>query len=115
MYAYNVGYYSHEESAYWQFFHENKFSEEELLGLTEECLFECLKINRHSTLQGLYHNGFVAEMEKRGFKSLEFECEIGLFGWTSATNTKDWPNEDDMTEGVVVRLKERLDAHSMHK
>ena len=56
---------------------------------------------------------FVEEMEKRGFKKLEFEKRLSLFGWSSALNPQDWPTYNtDETKEMIRRFRRRYEAEN---
>jgi hypothetical protein len=57
MYFYDIGYGTCEESQYWQFFHSEKFTEEELCNKIKQC-FEVV----------LDNTKFVLETDKHGYK-----------------------------------------------
>lgn len=140
MYFYNIGYHSCEESSYREFVHEKKFSKGELFDIVEDCLYTCLKIEAREKeeLRGKYATEedsfiydrspslqdilgatndrgyvFVEEMGKRGFRRVEYEQNLSLFGWASSLDPQDWDGHtDEDTREMITRLKERYEEES---
>jgi hypothetical protein len=117
-FVYDIGYGTCEESQYWQYMHEEKFTSDEIQKIVEDCLFEVIEyvsglkteprdlMNRLHFLesgpsfQGLMGTPkFHERLKKRGFKAIEFEAKCNLFGWASAIKPGDWDCHADSTDG----------------
>lgn len=110
MKIYNIGYYSYEESQYWQFYHEEDYTEKQLNKIVFECLWEGYLVEKeknskfewaedqpisYSDMFGYGREVFCEEMEKRGFKQVEYAKTVSMFGWSSPESSTWGSNSKD--------------------
>jgi len=119
LYLYNIGYGTCEESADWQYYHREKYTEEQLTQIVEDCLLVVLlekkkpfskwEHQQHPSFQDLMgEEAFHKELQKRGFQHIRFESHFYCFGWMQADVPDSWDghssNED---KALAERLKKR--------
>ena len=114
MYFYDVGFSHYEGSAFWQFCHEDKFTDNELFDIVEECLFNSMKSmgkhGRNATIEDLFHRPEFSEtMLSRGFKRIQFEQTLELYGWSCCTDPAWSARSDEKTLEMMKRLKTRCE------
>jgi len=125
LYIYNIGYGTCEESADWQYMHEEKFTDEQLFDIMEDCLFIALKNTRkpnseyehsqHPSFQDLMSSWkddgiFHKELKKRGFQHIEFTGGFDIFGWAKSDVPDDWDGHTGPeTKKLQKNLKRRLE------
>jgi len=137
MFIYDVGYGTYEESENIQVMHEKRFTEKQFNKIIEDCLLAVLikigkpkskfnherepsfqelltkmsfKKNR-KTGEGERYHYFMKELEKQGFREVQFEQKWSVFGWASAINPKDWMDKYSVgseREKLARRLRRRL-------
>lgn len=130
-YNYDVGYSTQEESHYWQFQHEKKFTHKKLANIVADCLYKVIEYmvdevecycgynGKGPTFENVFEcpgkdhikkTVFVEEMKKKGFKLLEFEARIDVYGWSSVRQLDDWHRdgfpEKQIREEISLKLKE---------
>lgn len=112
-YNYKIGYYSHEESDYVELQHEKKFSDDELTEMIADATVETIKKMKqidndytHSFRDIFEDPGLIQYLiEKFGFKRIEYELCINIFGWGSVFDKSDWKGDrgdhlDKITDAV---------------
>ena len=123
MYIYDIGYGTFEESHFWQYSHEKKFTNRQIELIVGDCIFEVIdylsRLTRRPTdimnwvhfledgpnFQDLMEKPkFHKALQKRGFKPMEFEAKINLFGWASSIKN-NWKACD---KDIDVRIRNRL-------
>ena len=123
MHLYNVGYHSCEDSCYVQWYHERKFTHEELMTVIEEAAYAALlaslakpHIDDEGNLYSwqfcwsdiLGQKAFEKEMQAHGFIQAKFSGAVSIFGWGSILQD-DWKNETvDEQSQLNHRLCQRL-------
>ena len=120
MYVYEIGYGSHENSAWVMFYHEKKLSQKQLSKLVEDCLLAVLvkvvkpksafEHERDPSFETLMDRPeFLIELQKRGFQKIRPDQHWGVFGWACAIDTNDWKHDTDRKQKALIRrLRKRL-------
>jgi len=127
LYVYEIGYGTCEESQFWQYMHREKFTEEQLFDIIEDCLFIALKKMRepdsefehqqHPSFQDLMSSWrkdaiFHEELERRGFQHIEFTASFSVFGWAKADVPGNWdghtcPDSKALQKNLWRRLEQQ--------
>ena len=96
MNIYSIGYGTCEESHYWQYWHEQAFSQEELEKIVNECILAAhLELHKSSEMAQTFQNimasmQFHQELIKHGFIRVEFKKIYSVFGWSHIKDLEDW-------------------------
>ena len=113
MYLYKIGYTSCEESGFWDLWHEQKFTQDDLTNMIAEAII-ALKPQIHKddeeytdNLQEYfehYKRENIASwlIENKGFKSVDFQEIWSAFGWASVFDINDWESYRDETDKKLV-------------
>lgn len=127
MYLYNIGYGHQDGSQFWQYFHEDQFSQECLEELIEDCLFEALMeliepdsefnsqkrpdfeslmsdplwVNEGEPPRKPFHDA----LKRRGFNPARFEARCILYGPASSIDPGDGKQ---FTDDIDLRLQKKL-------
>ena len=111
VYSYKIGYHSYEESSYTDLLHEKKFTEKELLAMLAVCFAQVGKDK--DTIQDLYDERESIELlcKEFGFKRIEYQETVSLFGWTRLLDKNDWKEcrdkEEDYLADKVTEIRRR--------
>lgn len=137
MYFYKFGYNSCEESHFWEFSHAQKFSEKELKDFVFGVLWEIYVLKHRAeiykdiievekkfeavSLWEILHDEsnkkqiFVEKMKKLGFKPIQYEPTVIVFGWAS-TKEGSWsgyagPTTNEIQQYFSRKKKEYKAKH----
>lgn len=133
MYTYKIGYTSCEESYYLELTHEQKFAEEELADMIADAMLprylEHLKYQEQRTKEHdpttrdwvhhaqlgslMFGRGFEEALGKMGFKRIEYDRVLTIWGWTSVSKTPHSIGGGDVEETekrIINRLMEKAGA-----
>jgi len=127
---YEIGYGTCEESQYWQFQHQETFTDKQLRKLVRECIFEVLskladakresnKVNifkksRKPNSNGPQYNDvmdtdwFHKALKKRGFVRSKYTATCSVFGWANCLAPSDWKSWTSNTTRNMSRSLKRL-------
>lgn len=107
MHIYKIGYGSPEDSYYYEFQHEKKFTEVQLREIIAECITEVMPNNSHdpkfyafSTM--LLDERFEQTMLKHGFIPLKYEAIYCLSGWSSVLDDTDYFADEETKECIRI-------------
>jgi len=132
MYVYEVGYYSCDDSEYWQLVHKKKFTEKQFNKMIEEALFMALikicepkskwKLQRNPPFYRLmvdriqkknrktkkidYSWPFMDALKKYGFEFLEFQQKWNINGFDSSISIRKNTQQEKIN--LTRKLKRRL-------
>ena len=114
MHLYKIGYYSPEESNYFELRHKNKYTDEELHKIVMEAIASVLSHivssnNEHdvciSKEFGLSYQEIddltIKELEKVGFEPITYQAEWACFGWQSIIDEDHWEGQRDETANRI--------------
>ena len=110
MYNYKFGYYSCEESEYFELSHEKKFSKEELTEIIAEICKGLINFEeRNFGFQYLIESVREELINKYGFKEIGYEVKWDVFGWADLLDEKDW---EESTNDTLKDLRKRLKVYN---
>lgn len=125
MYVYKIGYYSCEESKYFELLHVSRYSNDELHKIIMDTIINVLKdiISVHGEYDiriskefGLSYqeidNLVIDELKKVGFKSVKYQAEWSCFGWQSIIDSDHLEGQRDDTS---TRIFNELPAELIEK
>ena len=132
MYIYEIGYHSCEDSSYKQWYHENKYTEEQLFNIVVEGLKKArdawwIEERKYRVehppendtdrwvLDGkgphfdellTYQPAFGKYLESVGFIPMKMEAGVSLFGWANSEKSGDWQSyADGFTGRAQIELE----------
>lgn len=111
MYAYQIGYYSFEDSNYLQLLHKKKFNRQQFENRIQSCVKEALACylkdqpngvvpRRHDANARITFNDlhvYISNIlcQKHGFIPIKFQSSFSLFGWDDMVDPVGWRSETD--------------------
>ena len=115
MYYYSVGYSSYEDSAYYKYSSDTKYSDEELSKVVENCIIDVLNGPAPKPYgwmswppnfdEVVVNHLFRAAMEAYGFTPLVYEASFSCMGWGSVSNPDDWGGSNGP---IVLNIIDRI-------
>jgi hypothetical protein len=111
MYNYKIGYYSCEESEYFELSHKKKFSNEEITEMIATICRDLIEEEKKDEISLKPSFQYMVEEVKEGliakynFEEVKYEVNWSVFGWADLLDENDWKEESDET---LVGLRKRL-------
>lgn len=122
MHIYKIGYGSPEDSYYYEFQHEKKFTEVQLREIIAECITEVMpKVmpnnfgscdKKFSSI--LLDERFEQTMLKHGFIPLKYEAIYYLSGWSSVLDDTDY-FADEETKKCIRIIHKKMEGKNQTK